>query len=250
MRRFLATSVVLLLSGIPAFSQTSSSSQTGNANLGPAVIRAIAAFSSVPVASVHITGTAHAIAGSTNERGTFTLDLDRNGKSTFALTAGALSRNDQTGNFNEDPACIWAGADSVTHQTANHNCWLPVNWMLPLLALQNPTVTLKQSVSASTQADGSHVSEITIQRDVASRAAGKWIARFSKVNIDLDPSTFVPVSMTFAQHPDNNSFSDIAIEIRYSDYRQVNRANLPFRIQKYVNHALALDLEVSDATVQ
>ncbi len=55
--------------------------------------------------------------------------------------------------------------------------------------------------------------------------------------------------MTFNTHPDNDAGRDIPVEIRFSDYRVVNRVQTPFRVQKYVNNSLVLDFQFEAAAL-
>jgi len=72
-------SLLLLLSGSFAFTQTDLAHQDVTTT------KAIAAFSQAPVQGVQLSGVAHAIAGSTNENGTFSLDLQSTGESKLEL---------------------------------------------------------------------------------------------------------------------------------------------------------------------
>jgi hypothetical protein len=66
----------------------------------------------------------------------------------------------------------------------------------------------------------------------------------SQVDIFLDASTLLPAAIAFSLHPDDNALLDIPLEIRFSDYRPVSGAQVPFRIQKYLNNSLILDLQL------
>jgi len=59
----------------------------------------------------------------------------------------------------------------------------------------------------------------------------------------------LPVAVDFDIHPDNDAMVDIPIEIRFSAYTAMNGTQIPFRIQRYVNNALALDIQIVTATL-
>ena len=69
----------------------------------------------------------------------------------------------------------------------------------------------------------------------------------SQVDVYLDPQTSRPLVFDFTTHPDNNSSVDIAIEIQFSNYTQVNGIWLPFTVQRYINSSLALNLQIQSA---
>jgi hypothetical protein len=54
--------------------------------------------------------------------------------------------------------------------------------------------------------------------------------------------------MDFQTHPDNNLGQDIPVHIRYLDYRSVNGIQVPFRVQKFLNGTLSLDLQFDSAS--
>src|SRR5690348_1069125 len=97
MRTPLRLSLTLLLAATLAFSQTNSAAGSDAAVAEQTVLRSIAAFSSSPINSIHLVGTARAIAGSTDESGSFDLTLQEGGETIFKLDAGSLSRTETSG---------------------------------------------------------------------------------------------------------------------------------------------------------
>ena len=71
----------------------------------------------------------------------------------------------------------------------------------------------------------------------------------TQTEIYLDASTLLPAAVDLNIHPDNNALLDIPIEIRFSDYRPVNGAQIPFHIQQFINNSLALDLKFESAAL-
>jgi hypothetical protein len=55
--------------------------------------------------------------------------------------------------------------------------------------------------------------------------------------------------LAYSIHPDNGAPVAIAIEVHYSDYHAVNGVQIPFLIQRYVNGALQLEIQVSSAQI-
>jgi hypothetical protein len=75
------------------------------------------------------------------------------------------------------------------------------------------------------------------------------MAHLTQFDLYLDSTTFLPAAMSFNTHPDNNAVLDIPIQILFSDYRNVNRAQVPFHVQKLIGSELALDLQFTSATL-
>jgi hypothetical protein len=76
-----------------------------------------------------------------------------------------------------------------------------------------------------------------------------YLAQQGSSDLGLDPVTFLPMVLAYSIHPDNGAPVAIAIEVHYSDYHAVNGVQIPFLIQRYVNGALQLEIQVSSAQI-
>jgi hypothetical protein len=65
----------------------------------------------------------------------------------------------------------------------------------------------------------------------------------------LDSATLLPAAITYNIHPDNNALLDVPVQSRFSDYRSVSGAKIPFHIQRFLNNTLTKDLEVLNVTI-
>ena len=65
----------------------------------------------------------------------------------------------------------------------------------------------------------------------------------------LDSASLLPVAITFNLHPDVDAGTDIAAEVRFSDYRLVSGIRVPFHVQEFLNGGLVLDILISNVTV-
>jgi len=86
--------------------------------------------------------------------------------------------------------------------------------------------------------------------DVDSAQTGQFIAHLSAVDLDVDSSTGLPVMLAFATHPDNDAGIDMPVEVRYSAYGTFSGVTVPTHIQKFINHSLVLDLQISSVQVR
>ncbi len=75
------------------------------------------------------------------------------------------------------------------------------------------------------------------------------LQKLSQMEIYLDPTTLLPLSLAFNVHPDGDANTNIPIEIRYSNYQAVNGVQVPFHIQRFINGTLFLDLTVQSVTI-
>lgn len=212
--------------------------------------QAVAAFAATPVRQVQLNGTAKAYAGSLQPSGTFTATIQSTGESTLQLNLGERTRTETTEAFSPVPHCQWTGSDGVQHKSAQHNCRLPLNWLVPVLALQVQTTKLNKSVRSETDQDTAVQALTLFESPENETLPAQRISNLSRAKLSLSPSSLQPTSLSFAIHPDKDESLDIPIVIRYSDYRQVNGVTLPFHIEKFLNNGLVLDLQVENAAVQ
>ena len=243
----------VLLSSTLAFTQVpSNSSRSVVADPEITALHAISSFSKSAVHTVQLSGTARALAGSTDETGTFSFELKQNGESTLRLEAGTMSRTESSGSFGEMPECSWSGQNGVKHETANHNCWISVDWILPAFALSSHQADLEKKVKTDElNPDGWNARlELTRKIKTSHKPTEDLLRKLSASSLVLDPDTSLPTALTFNIHPDNDANTDIPIIVRYSNYREVSGASIPFHIQKFLNNGLVLDLTVENAVVQ
>ena len=73
------------------------------------------------------------------------------------------------------------------------------------------------------------------------------IQRLSALDIYLDANSYLPLVVSFNVHPDNDASTDIPVRILFGDYRATNGIQVPFRIQKFLQGSLTLDLIVAKA---
>jgi outer membrane lipoprotein-sorting protein len=64
----------------------------------------------------------------------------------------------------------------------------------------------------------------------------------------LDPSTFLPLAIAFAAHPNQDALTDIATEVRFANYQPVNGVLVPFHIQQMLSGGVILDITITAAT--
>jgi hypothetical protein len=247
-----ALPATLLLFCSAAFSQSLPTPIAPAATAQDVLLESLSAFSLLPIGSVHLTGSAHATAGVADETGTFDFTLKSTGESTLKLAAGTLSRTETTATFGENPACTWAGADSVEHKTAYHNCWNSLDWIVPALSLQARLAGLNARFVSSASGVPAATAPVELSRTIQSAQGTnqELFRKLSAASVALDQQTFLPTALAFNVHPDADAGTDIPVTVHYSDYRRVSGAMLPFHIEKFLNNTKVLDLTVETAEVQ
>jgi hypothetical protein len=206
-----------------------------------------------PINDVTLIGKARRTNGSDEEMGTTVLKASATGEARleFSFPFGTLS--EVVSHSDKGPVGQWSGPDGKPHDMAQHNLATEAAWFFPVFVLQR-MITLPNSVLAHTgneMRDGRAVEHLSASKQFMEMPseASLFMERLSKSEIYLDSATLLPAVISFNTHPDNNALRDIPVEIRFSDYRSVNGAQVPYHIQKYVNGGLLLDLQFETVTL-
>lgn len=246
--RFLLSFVLGVSLLLPSFAQQTASSS-------PAVQYlqwALAALSgSTPTSDVTLSGSANYIAGSDDETGTATLKAIV-GASRIDLNLPSGTRSEVWNNLSGSPVGTWSGPDAVSHPISFHNLLLiDPAWFFPIFPISRGLATGYTATYVGQETHNSvAVQHLSISQQPAdSSDTAALLQHLSQMDLYLDSSTFLPIALAFNIHPDDNALLDIPVEIRFSDYRSVNGAQVPFHVQKFLNNGLILDLQFQTATL-
>jgi hypothetical protein len=231
-----------------------------------------------PVTDITLMGTVRRIAGSDDETGTAAIKATVLGDSRldFSFPSGTRSEirnhaatplaDSQPPDLAADLAQInmqsvqsvgsWSGPDGIAHGIANHNLLTDAAWFFPpavvTRVLSSPGYVFT-FIGPETH-EGQLLSHLQMSQppsadDNDSATLTALIQHASQMDLYVDPNSLLPTVLDFYTHPDNTITVDTLIEIRFSDYREVNGIQIPFHIQKYINNGLALDIQIEDAAV-
>lgn len=231
----------------------------------------VAIANGVPVADVTLIGTARRIAGSDDENGTATLTALASGGSKVSLDFPSGNRTEIRNPAGipladsmpagmaansisaAQPVGAWSGPDGVRHGISRHNLLIDDAWFVPVLTIGRLLAPGNYQVSYLGQEthNGQNVVHLAaVQPSSDDRPTIAALEQhLSQMDAFLDPSTQLPVALEFNAHPDQNAVVDIAVEIRFSDYRSVQGVQIPFHVQKYLNGALALDMQFDNSNI-
>jgi len=211
-------------------------------------------FSSVgQVASVQMNGTANWTYGSDQQAGTVTLQANANGQSRMLLQLPTGNRIETQNPYSDSQRqCTWSGADAVVHGSAVHHCWVDAIWFLPAITMQQGAGA-SDDVASLGQSGSAKMIRLHRERrlvDVDSVQTGQFIAHLSAVDLDIDAATGLPALLTYVEHPDNDAGVDLPVEVRYGSYSSFSGVTVPTHIQKFINHSLVLELQISGVQIQ
>jgi hypothetical protein len=205
----------------------------------------------VPIHDATLTGTARRIAGSDDETGEVTAKALATGESRVDYSYASGERSESRRMSPTGVVESWSGPDRSVHAVVPHNAAPLSPWFFPgalLQTLEQRADTALEYVGKETRG-GRTVEHVTIASQVPAyhhpRVMLTLLQKSARVELYLDVATGFPVAIAYNTHPDKNLAQDIPVEIRFSDYRPVEGVQVPYQIQKYLNHARVLDLKVS-----
>ena len=202
------------------------------------------------VNDIVLTGTATSFLAASPETARAVLKARGTGESRIDLSFGSSQRTDIRNDSAPDGR--WIGADGASHHYSLHNCWTLAPWFSAesLVAGMLGGDAVLSYVGQETR-NGVLVDHIKMFRRVsrADPSTAALIRKLTATDIFLASTSHLPISVTFMQHPDNDAGTDVPVEIRFADYRQVAGVRVPFRIQKLVQGGLELDLTVTTVSI-
>jgi hypothetical protein len=197
-------------------------------------------------------GTARRIAGSDDETGNVTFKGLSTGPTRldFSYPSGLQSEIRTVGNTG--PSGAWSGPDGTLHPISLHNL---MNNASIFQAFSLASFTSGKNIIVTyvgQEAKGGHlVYHVSASQQFpdSQGSAATLAQHLTQTEIFLDVSTLLPVAFDFSAHPDSDGALDIPAELLFSDYRTVSGIKIPFRVQKFLNNGLVLDLNFQSALV-
>jgi len=211
--------------------------------------RSLAALTgTATVNDVTLTGTATRTAGSDNESGTVTLKATAVGQGRVDLSLSSGPRSEVIDISQAPPIGSWSGPDGTWHPIAGQNLFADPTWFFPTFlihrALSAPSYAISP-MDAETK-DGVAVEHLKIyQQSGLSSQQAALMQGLSQIDIYLNSSTLLPVSILFHAHPDTDALVNIPTQINFSNYQAVQGISVPYRIQKYIQNGLVLDMALT-----
>src|SRR6266566_4052691 len=203
------------------------------------------------LADVTLSGTARRISGSDDESGTATLKAMSGDASRVDLSLPSGVRSEILNSTTAPPSGSWSGPDGVSHPIAYHNLLTDSVWFFPVFTVGRLLDSGNYVVSYIGQEtyNGQTVQHLAAYQSAAIRTPSgtPTFSHLTQMDLFLDSMTLLPTALDFNVHPDNDMGLDIPVEVRLSDYRSLNGAQISFRVQQFLNNNLLLDLQFTNA---
>ena len=212
------------------------------------------------IRDISMSGTVRHIAGSTDETGQVNFMAMATGEARIELDLASGTIIEVYSRGSHGLIGEWSGADKKTHPIPYHNLQVDPAWFCPSLILQRmgPNTPGKSlTAPGQTSIRGRVLEHLSSSQQLvntpgALRPSAQMLAASvaaSQLDVYLDPTSLQPVEVDYATHADNNVNQSLPVKILYADYRLVDGVQLPFRIQKFLNGSLILDLQLQEATI-
>ena len=246
--------VAFFLFAPAANSQSTPALSTSSPQAVALASQAIAALTgTTQVNDVTLTGTGTRTVGSDVETGAVSLKALATGEGRLDLSLSASARSEIHALANGTPQCSSIGLDGVVHSMADHNCLTDPIWFFPALSMlsqaSSPGVVATYVGQESTQGVSVQHIQFTLQNPNLSTSENTLLGQLSSTDIYLDASSNLPVAICFNMHPDDDALTNIPVKVVFSNYQVVNGVQVPFRIQRFLNGTLFLDLMIQATTL-
>lgn len=231
--------------------------QAGSVNCQTASLDAVrSAFAAHPVTNVTLTGTADWYAGSLHDTGTATLTASSDGTSQVQLSLDKGGPRTETQSATgPSMKCQWSGADAKIHQKDYFNCLKPAVWFLPSLSLQSTAIPTSITVAdlgteSTPEGNRRHLQAQFSPTAFAGDTNALAQLPSSSMDIEIDPNSSLPVALRYKVRPDSGADVKIPILVKFSDYRNINGVEIPYRIERYVNGTLQLQITLQSSQIE
>jgi hypothetical protein len=211
------------------------------------------------ISDITLMGSVRRVAGSDDETGSAMLKAAANGSSRLDFSFASGNSSEISSLFAASPVGSWSGPDNAPHALAFHNLLAETAWFSPNLVVARrllPTAlpagnTFIATYIAHETLNGQAVEHIAVSQSAPFPDAPgvPTFTHLSQVDLYLDSTTLLPAAISFNLHPDNNALLDLPVQVLFSDYRSVSGIQVPFRVQKFLNNSLILDLQFNSVAV-
>jgi len=233
-----------VLIGILAFSSGAVAQESATPAVSSLRASLAALLSRTAIEDVTLTGTAHVIAGSSDDNVPATLKalVDGSARVDLGFSSGTTSEAIIAGT--PGPTGNWISSDGKQHALVPHNMMTDTAWFFPAFAISRMATNPAITVVFVDQADSMMHLQAYRKDSGTPPASGPNLQHLTQMDLYLDANTLLPAKLKYNIHPDQNAAIDIPVPVEYSDYKTVNGVLLPHHLQKYLNNSLMQDIQI------
>jgi hypothetical protein len=222
-----------------------------------------------PANDVTLTGTITLASGPNAGSGAITLSATRDGKSQVSMNLPSGQQTEARIYTRMSHTATWTGLDGSSHDFSVLNTLGPhPAWYFPAFVMQSGFMSTQYFAGDLGPAtwDGASVEHLQIFRRPSSArykpvVVNPFLKQMSLYDIYLDPTTLLPVAMTFNVHldsanpiqllvPEGTPAGDYMEEVRFSNYQEVQGWPVAFHVQVYFNGVLFANIQLASANFE
>ena len=200
--------------------------------------------SGADIHSVHLSGTASLVVGTTTHSGQMDFTAYSNGQSELTLTLDSGQWTEQWDAMSGERTCTRTDS-SGSHPMTLPECWSAVSWVFPQLALQ--TDTLPPQVSFVQSSSASNALNLATSVPELGTNLAALVHNWTYLTLNLDPATARISTLSYQIFPDSGAQIPIDVTVTYSNYQAVGSVIVPYQIQRSINGNVILTITVSSA---
>lgn len=194
-----------------------------------------------PIADVTLTGTATRTLGSDVGTGPATFYAKGQYESRVDLNLDSGNRS-EIRNSSTAAQGQWIGSDGTAHRYSSFNCMTDTAWFFPALS--------SLAFSNNSNQVLSYAGLETLNGASVQHLVSVWSGDPSTTtDYYLDAATFLPVQVNFSAHPDTSPTTNVAMQIVFSSYQNVNGALVPYHVQELLNGNVLVDFTATSSVV-
>lgn len=202
------------------------------------------------IADVTLSGTVASLMSGVPDSGTVTLTAKGYYQSRIDYVL-AKKRTEVRSIASGVPQGAWTDANGLSHAYAPHNCWTEAAWFFPpLSALSRNDASIVLAYVGQENRNGMSVQHLRSYRYFANKSLRMTsrIQQLSTVDFYLDAISLLPLVITFNTHPDDDENPNLAVEVRFGDYKRFEGVMIPTHVQQSLNGSPILDVAITGAS--
>jgi hypothetical protein len=205
----------------------------------------------VAISDVTLNGNVTWIAGSDNATGTATLLAKGTGESRIDLALSDGTRTEIRDASTGENQGKWISQNGSSGLFAPQNCGTDAAWFFPALSsltARTNVVLLYIGQENRNGASVQHLQSYIYQPPNGKPQTGPTYQQLSTMDFYLDASTYLPVTVVFNAHPDDDASTNLLVEVDFSNYQAINGFMVPMHVQRFLQGNLLVDLTLSSAS--
>jgi len=201
------------------------------------------------ITDVTLTGSVAWSGGATPETGTVTMLASGKGESRMSLVFPGGTRTEIRDASTGVALGKWIAESGASGLFAFQNCATDAVWFFPILGslAAGPNVVLTYIGQETRNGESvQHIQSYVYQSNPYGLTPSPQ--QLSAMDFYLDATTLLPAALTFNAHPENDSATNLLIEVDFSNFQTFNGVLVPTQIQRSLQGNVLVNINISGAS--